>query len=143
VLKHHLTGPQKGTTEVFASGFPGYCDGINFSEDGKAVYVAIPTLRPLIMMVLPLLPDIFFGFQISLSTFVRNILIRLPPIMRPKPGKSGAVLVLDATDGSVREEFYDLQGDNVEMVTAVSEKHGKLYLGSLSNSYVGVFDPKL
>ena len=105
------------------------------------MYVAIPSPRPSIMLLLPWLPDVLFGYELRLNIFVRNLLIRLPPFLRPKPGKMGAVLVLDAKDGAVKAEYYDVEGETIEMVTAVSERNGKLYLGSLVNQYVGVFTP--
>ena len=59
ILKIRLDKSANQEKEVFAQGFPGYCDGISIGKgiDGKyKVFVAIPSPAPVSMKILKFIP---------------------------------------------------------------------------------------
>jgi hypothetical protein len=139
VLKYYLAGEKKGSMEVFSQDLlPGYCDGINYSEDESKVYIGIPSGKPAVIGLLQNIPDTVFGIDFQFNIFIRNVISVLPDFMRPKPQKIGIVLALDGRTGKITGEAYDPEGTNIELVTAVTQSGNKLFLGSLTNEFVGV-----
>jgi len=65
----------------------------------------------------------------------RSLILLLPPFI--KPVKYGCFVTLDL-DGNVITTWLDEEGDIANFVTAVEEKDGKAYLGSLKEDKVVV-----
>lgn len=136
ILRVWLDGPRKGLSEIFSNGFPGYCDGISIDESGKYVYAAIPSPKPPTQNAIQAMP-------VPIATFLRNALLALPIHIRSKIIKKvsqGCVLVIDARSGRVLRALNDEGGIVSGMITAVTPRNGKLYLGSLTNDFVAVLD---
>ena len=114
---------------------PGYCDGINYSIDGKSVLVSIPSPPPLIARLLKVVPA-------PLAYLLRCVVILLPPSLRPAPLKAGIVAILDST-GKTTDILSDPAGNVINMISSVTEdesKPGRLLLGNLEGSFVGAVD---
>jgi hypothetical protein len=134
ILKVPLQQADRHPVQWSASYLPGYCDGINYSVDGKRVYVSVPSPPPLISRVLPLLPA-------WLSHVLRCFVLAVPPFLRPGPVKAGIVVVLDAATGETLHTLTDPAGDIISMVSSITEDprvKSRLLLGTLSGNYVGV-----
>ena len=130
ILKIPLDG---SPPSVFAEGvFPGYVDGLTFSEDGRRVYVAVPSPAPAAVKLLSELRPA------RLNAFVRSIILKLPPVV--KPVKYGCFVVLDAETGGVVRTYVDGGGVGQDFVTSVAVKGGDVYLGSLKTSWVAVLE---
>ena len=143
INKFHLTGSKKGKLEIFSSDiFPGYIHGISFSLDGKYVYSTIHRPFPRYLRVLSYMPDSFWGIPIQLNKCFRNLLMLFPSLMTAgaREEKLGGIIVLNAHDGSLVEEWYDITGELMQDITSVTEAmDGKLYIGSSTNDFIGVF----
>ncbi|MEO0469573.1 MAG: SMP-30/gluconolactonase/LRE family protein [Bacteroidota bacterium] len=118
VLRHWLTGPRKGKTEVFIDNLPGFPDGI--SSNGTGIFwLALANPRnDLLDQLLP-------------HPFLRKVVMRLPDALRPQPVRYGFVFGLDM-DGKVVYNYQDPAG-GFAPVTSIQEEDGWLYLGSLSD----------
>ncbi|MFE9577761.1 SMP-30/gluconolactonase/LRE family protein [Nocardia sp. NPDC006044] len=124
VSRYWLSGPKAGTRDYLIENLPGFPDNMSLGSDGL-VWITLPTSRnPLLDRLLPL-PGI-----------LRRVVWALPEWMRPKPARTVWVLGVDFAGNVV----HDLQteGTNFAMVTGVVEHDGMLYLGSLTESAVGV-----
>ena len=130
VLKVYLEGSKRGEVEVFADGFPGYVDGVSISSTGH-VHVAIPTPAPGTADALSRIKPSW------LNRFFRTIVLALPfPI---GPVNFGCFVTLDM-QGNVLNTWVDEKGEVASFVTAVEERDGKAYLGSLTQDRVVVVD---
>jgi len=153
IIKYYITGKNKFRKEIFHSNLPGYVDNLSFSSDGKYIYAAL--FSPLPKLHMNILTSIFFkdyinifGFDIpiGINRFIRNILLRFITVMNISDRKKiGGVLVLNASTGEIVEEYYDglLSSEAAVMheITSVIESphDSKLYLGSITNDFIGVF----
>src|SRR6476659_3189633 len=126
VVRHWLTGPRSGETDLLAGNLPGYPDNIARGSDGLVwVSLASPTI--------PMLERIMTG-----PRPLRRLAWRLPEAMQPQPGRTVHVMAFD-DDGRV---VHDLRPDPADyhFVTGVREHHGRIWLGSLQEAAVAVLD---
>ncbi len=124
VTRYWLTGPKAGTSDRLIENLPGFPDNMALGSDGL-VWITLPSPRnPLLDRLLPL-PGV-----------LRRIVWALPQWVQPKPARTVWVMAVDF-DGKV---VHDLQteGTDFAMVTGVVEHEGTLYLGSLTETAVGV-----
>jgi hypothetical protein len=98
------------------------------NEKGR-VHVAVPSPAPAAIEVLSRLRPTW------LNTAVRQVVLMLPPFI--KPVKFGCFVTLDL-EGNVLKTWVDEGGEVANFVTAVEEKDGKAYLGSLKEDKVVV-----
>ena len=63
----------------------------------------------------------------------------LPRSVLPKIKPFGAVMEVDVTAGTHRL-LLDPIGRDLRMLTGVTHSKGKLYFGSLTNDFIGVYD---
>jgi len=143
VLRVWLDHGRRGEIEVFASGFPGFVDGIDRAPVGGSgstvagapagFWVAVPSPPPLSVKVLAVLPA-------AVHDIVRAAFLRLPASLRPGPVPFGCAVLIDAWTGKKLRYLVDPLGASVTYVTSAVERDGKLYLGSLTSDYVAVFD---
>nr|WP_280404230.1 SMP-30/gluconolactonase/LRE family protein [Nocardia brasiliensis] len=124
LTRHWLTGPKAGTRDLLIENLPGFPDNLGLGSDGL-IWITLPSARnPILDRLLPL------------PGMLRRIVWALPDWVQPKPAKTIWVMAVDF-DGNI---VHDLQteGTNFAMVTGVVEHEGALYLGSLTESAVGV-----
>ncbi|WP_435356772.1 SMP-30/gluconolactonase/LRE family protein [Emticicia sp. SJ17W-69] len=124
VLKHFLSGENKGKTEVFADNLPGFPDGVNIGPDG-IIWVSIPTLRiELLDKVLP-------------YPFLRKLILRIPqPEQKKHP--YGFILGFDSS-GKLIHNLQDPTG-GYSGITNVVPFQNKLYLGSINEKSIGIYE---
>lgn len=124
VSRHWLAGPRAGTTEPFIVNLPGFPDGI--TRDGRGGYwLAIYAPRVALLDALAPYP------------FLRKVIPRLPHWLGPQPQRLSMALRLDA-DGQVVDNLQFRGEGAFAPVTNVVESGGRLYLGSLAESAIGV-----
>ena len=127
------------TTVVSSEQLPGYLDGVDCSWDttnknsgGKCYAVMISAIVPL-HKLLNALPG-------PLSQFLRNVIMMLPRFLAPPVKKFGGVVEFDPASPEQPRLFLDPVGKDISGMTGVTVHKGKLYLGSLKNDYVGVYE---
>ena len=116
VLKHWLTGPNKGSTEVLIDNLPGFPDNLSVGRDGR-YWLGMPSPRNKIL-------DMF-----SENTYVRAMIQRLPAFVRPKAVAYGHVVAFDK-HGKVLMSLQDPDG-YYPITTGVLETEETLYISSL------------
>jgi sugar lactone lactonase YvrE len=120
-----LKGERAGQTDFFAENLPGFPDNLSATSDGR-FWVAFPTPRnKLLDMILP-------------YPFWRKAIFRLPEAMQPAPTRYGFIVSYDR-NGGLAANFQDPQG-RFEQITGVWEQQGRLYLSSLTENAVGVYE---
>ncbi|MFC4516608.1 SMP-30/gluconolactonase/LRE family protein [Streptomyces ehimensis] len=119
-----LTGHRAGESDVFADGLPGFPDNLS-TGPGGLIWVAMAAPRQ------PAL-DLLHRTHPAL----RRAAWALPDALRPGPKATAWVIALDSSGRLA----HDLQrpGRDFRMVTSVCEHDGRLYLGSLTESALGV-----
>jgi sugar lactone lactonase YvrE len=122
VRRHFLRGPRAGTSDVFADNLPGYPDGIARGEDGRFWVAIFSPRKPIAERLAP-------------RPALRRLLTKLPRAFWPAPERYGLVLALDR-EGRVVESLHDPGGARVHTVTAVEERGGVLYLGTLDDARI-------
>ena len=126
-----------GSVEVMADRFPGYPDGADCSHKTGSCYIPMPSSEPGIVKFLKKLPNYF-------DLIPRALVMILPKSLSPKPVKYGGIVEIipghKSQPSGIKRLIQDPRGDYFSMLTGVSEYKGKLYLGSLTNDFIGVFD---
>jgi hypothetical protein len=143
--KYHLKGEKQGTLEVVVENkdMIGYPDGVDCSWDDKNAggqsgnnnnkcYAALPSTIVPIHKLPSKVPD-------SIDVLLRTIILLLPKRLAPKTVQFGAILELDPETKEFRY-IQDPTGQDVTLITGVTKHQNKLYLGSLSNNYIAVYD---
>lgn len=126
-VKYWLKGEKKGQKEIFIENLPGFPDGI--LHNGKDTYW-IALANPRNATLDALLPYPFW----------RKVLRRFPSFLLPKPVNYGFILGVDK-NAKVLYNFQDTE-ERFGKITNVVEHGDKLYLGSLSEESIGVFEYK-
>jgi hypothetical protein len=136
-LKYHLEGEKKGQVEVILDEMIGLPDGADCSHTTGLCYAAIISSPPQILKILYSLPP-------TLNRYLRTFFMLVPKSLQPKPVNYGCFMEISPGDDKslpkVTRVVQDLNGDDLRLVTGVTEYQGKLYLGSLENDEVGVYD---
>ena len=135
-MKYHLKGEKAGQTEKVLDEFPGVLDGVDCSKTGKC-YVAMPSTVSAPLTALFSLPSF-------LNTILRTFLLMLPRNATPDAESYGGFAEIDpgSTNSQARiiSVIQDPDGSDIKFITGVTEFGGKVYLGSLHNDYIGVYD---
>jgi hypothetical protein len=71
---------------------------------------------------------------------LRTMLLMIPKQLAPKTVPYGGITVIDPETSSYVGLIQDPDGSEIAEVTAVTVHDNKLYLGSLHNDFVGVYD---
>jgi Strictosidine synthase len=127
------------TTVVHGAELPGYVDGVDCSWQHNLCYAVMPSA------IVPL-HKLWNALPGSLSHLIRTVAMVLPRRLAPPVKKFGGVIEFDptgiATTTNVTRTFLDPTGRDIGMLTGVTvgPNDGKLYLGSLQNKFVGVYD---
>jgi Strictosidine synthase len=139
--KYHLTGnkDKKGTLEIVVENdkLVGYPDGTDcsWSKEGPGsgkCYAAIPTSILPFHQLLAKLPD-------AVDLMLRMIYLLLPRHFAPRINPYGGFMEVDSKTGDFRH-IQDPNGKDMVVITGVTEHNGKLYLGSIVNNFIGVYD---
>ena len=128
ILKHWLSGPDAGQTEVLTDNLPAYPDNINTGMNGR-FWVGL--IAPRLAVI-----DRFSG-----SPFVRKILQRFPPQFRPRALPHSQVIAING-DGEVLMNLHDANA-RFPALTGVLETADTLYLTTLFGSqlpYIRIAD---
>lgn len=123
IRRYWLKGPKAGTNDIFIDNLPGFPDGVSANRRGT-FWVALFTVRnPLMDRLHP-------------SPFVKRQMAKLPRFLWPKPAPYGLVMALDEQGRPVRT-LHDPGGERVLQITSVEEVEGQLYLGNLTQDWIG------
>lgn len=134
ILKYHLQGKEKGQLDIVIENkqMTGYPDGVDCSwKTGKCYSVIASPVVPLHK----LMTRLSNAFDVAL----RTLLMSMPKSLTPAPKKYGGVIEFDPSGNGEVRYIQDPKGEDIKMLTGVTEVNGKLYLGSLENNYIGVY----
>jgi len=136
-LQYHITGNNAGSVEVVVDSLVGIIDGADCNHNTKLCYIPIPTPITTLFTVLHsrFMPR-------SVDAWLRTLLMMVPSSLAPKPKKYGGVVEfsLSSPETSVTRVLQDATGENISLITGVTEYRGKLYLGGLESKFIGVYD---
>jgi hypothetical protein len=139
VLKYHLKGPKEGTLEVLVEKLPGYPDGAACSFEMGRCFAPLPSV------VLPLFVKIS-NYPEILNRWIRTLILMLPAkvFKMIKPVRYGGVVEIPiGGGGSTNGQFKVLQdpyGKEIGMLTGVATYKNELFMGSLTNKFIGVVE---
>ncbi len=126
VVRLWLSGPRAGERDHLVTDLPGYPDNIARGSDGLVwVTIASPT-------------DPVLEWLMSGPPAVRRLAWRLPGPLQPKPKRTVRVMAFDDAGRAVHD--VSLDASDYHMVTGVREHDGRVWLGSLEEPAVAVFD---
>ncbi len=125
VRRYWLRGERKGQNDLFIDNLPGFPDGISLGSK-DIFWLAIPAPRNSLLDTLADKP------------FLRQIVLRLPAFLAPKPEPSAFVLGLDE-EGNIIHNFQEPSGKPFSTITSVEEFGGALFFGRLEGHHIGRF----
>jgi sugar lactone lactonase YvrE len=126
VVRLWLAGPRSGERDLLVQDLPGYPDNISRGSDGL-VWVSIAS--PLD----PLVERLQRG-----PMALRRAVTRIPERLQPKPKHTIRVQAYDDSGRLVHD--VDVDDAGYHMVTGVREHHGRVWMGSLHEPAIAVFD---
>lgn len=126
VVRRWLTGPRAGETDHLVADLPGYPDNIARGSDGL-VWVTIASPKD------PVVERLMRG-----PMALRRAAWRLPDALQPKPKRTARVMAFDDSGAVVHDRSFD--ASSFHMVTGVREHRGRVWLGSLVEPAVAVFE---
>ncbi len=126
VVRRWLTGERAGETDHLAADLPGYPDNIARGSDGL-VWVTVASPRD------PVVEGLMRG-----PMPLRRAAWRLPEALQPKPKRTARVMAFDDAGTVVHDRSFD--ASSFHMVTGVREHDGRVWLGSLVEPAVAVFE---
>lgn len=154
IRKYYLTGPQKGTSEIFLTGLPGHPDNLSPAEDGfwvplvttrdeknpsmMAAMQKVPLVRKFLIRLLYLIE---MPFQVLNNVFpnpyaqkITHFLGSFPSLAFTYPDRT-TILKVD-WNGNIK---FSLHGSDksVNGIAHVAEYGDYLLLGSPFNQYIG------
>lgn len=124
VHRHWLRGERAGETDLFLDNAAGFPDNLTFADGILWVSMASPRQAKIDLM----LP----------RPWLRTLTYRMPDALKPKPVKHGIVLGYD-TNGTLVHNLQDTSG-RVSITTSARYHDGRLYIGSLSEPHLAVYE---
>jgi len=129
VVRHWLTGAAAGTCDYLVPDLPGYPDNIARGSDGL-IWVTIASPRD------PLVERLQRG-----PMWLRRSVTRIPQRLQPGPKRTIRVQAYDDGGALVRDLRVDAGPDApYHMVTGVREHDGRVWMGSLHEAAVAVWE---
>lgn len=126
VVRHWLSGPRSGERDHLVTVLPGYPDNISRGSDGLIwVTIASP--------IDPLVERLQRG-----PMWLRRAVTRLPESIQPAPKRTVRVQAYDDAGRLVHD--IDLDSPEFHMVTGVRENRGQVWMGSLHEPAIAVYD---
>ncbi len=126
VNRFWLKGPRANTMEPLIENLPGFPDNIARTSRGTFWLCLFTVRNPIMDSLHP-------------SPFLKNIVARLPKFMWPKPKPYGFVLEIDG-EGKILRSLQDPDRKHLKEITGAKDDGRYLYMGSLHNDRIGVFD---
>lgn len=126
VVRRWLSGDRAGETDLLADDLPGYPDNISLGSD-SLVWVTIASPKD------PVVEGLMRG-----PMALRRAAWRLPEPLQPKPKRTARVMAFDDTGTVVHDRSFE--ASSFHMVTGVREHDGRVWLGSLVEPAVAVFE---
>ncbi len=126
-LQLTLIGKKRGEIDIFSENLPGFPDGIDPASDG-GYWISLASPRKWVVDSI-----------ISPSVWLKKFLMVAPQWMRPKPTLYGIIIKVDSK-GEIIGSYHDPSGEHLHTITNVVEYDGYLYIGSLFNDCVGLFE---
>ncbi len=130
VVRRWLTGNRAGMRDLLCQGLPGYPDNVARGSDGLIwVTIASPT-------------DSMVERLQTGPLRLRKLATKLPDKLQPKPKRSVRVQAYDDEGRLVHDIDVDAaqHGASYHMVTGVREHEGRVWMGSLHEAAVAVWD---
>lgn len=130
VVRHWISGPNRGMRDRLCSDLPGYPDNIARGSDGL-IWITIASPMDALVERLQTAPMI-----------LRKLATSLPEALQPKPRQSVRVVAYDDQGRLVHDIDIrpDEHGAAYHMVTGVREHEGTLWMGSLHEPAVARLD---
>jgi sugar lactone lactonase YvrE len=126
VVRHRLTGERAGHTDLLVGDLPGYPDNIARGSDGLIwVTIASPTDPVVERLMTGPMP-------------LRRAAWRLPAPLQPRPKRTARVMAFDDAGAVVHDRSFD--ASRFHMATGVREHEGRVWVGSLVEPAVAVFE---
>jgi sugar lactone lactonase YvrE len=126
VVRRWLSGEHAGRTDLLVDDLPGYPDNIARGSDGL-IWVTIASPKD------PVVEGLMRG-----PMPLRRAAWRLPEVLQPKPKRTARVMAFDDVGRVVHDRSFDASA--FHMVTGVREHDGRVWLGSLVEPAVAVFE---
>jgi len=126
VVRWWIAGPRKGERDFLVQDLPGYPDNIARGSDGL-IWVTIASPKDPVVERLHTAPLV-----------LRKAVTRIPEKLQPKPKETIRVRAYDDTGAVVHD--IDLADSGYHMVTGVREHQGRVWMGSLHEPAVAVYD---
>ncbi|MCW2835189.1 MAG: Strictosidine synthase [Nocardioides sp.] len=126
VVRRWLAGPRAGERDYLVRDLPGYPDNIARGTDGL-IWVTIASPKDPVVERLQTAP-----------LRVRKAVTRIPEKLQPKPKETVRVQAFDDTGALVHD--VDLSESVYHMVTGVREHNGRVWMGSLHEPAIAVYD---
>lgn len=127
IRKVWLNGYKRGESEIFMDNLPGFPDGLDRSTSGM-YWVSMASPRKKMV-------DVIFHPR----PWIKRILMYLPEILRPRPTRYGLIIRIDL-GGQIVDSYHDTSGKTLCAITNVFQYENYLYLGSLMNDAVGIWE---
>lgn len=127
VARWWIAGPRAGERDFLVRDLPGYPDNIARGSDGL-IWVTIASPKDPVVERLQTAP-----------VALRKLITRIPETLQPKPKETIRVQAFDNAGTLVRD--VDLPDSGYHMVTGVREHEGRVWMGSLHEPAVAVFEP--
>jgi len=116
VLKHWLTGPRQGETDVLLDNLPGFPDNLKTGKSGR-FWLGFAAPRNNLLD------------KLSAKPWLRKVIQRLPALLRPKAVPASHVIAFNG-DGEILMNMHDPNA-RFPTLTGVLETQRSLYLTSL------------
>jgi len=126
VVRWWIAGPRTGERDFLVRDLPGYPDNIARGSDGL-IWVTIASPKDPVVERLQTAP-----------LALRKLVTRIPEKLQPKPKRTIRVQAYD--DAGTLVHDVDLQEPGFHMVTGVREHAGRVWMGSLHEPAVAVYD---
>ena len=126
VVRRWLTGPRAGEQDFLVRDLPGYPDNIARGTDGL-IWITIASPKDPLVERLQTAP-----------MAVRKAVTRIPEALQPKPKETIRVQAYDDAGALVHD--IDLTEAGYHMVTGVREHEGRVWMGSLHEPAIAVYD---
>ena len=126
VVRRWIAGPRTGERDFLVRDLPGYPDNIARGSDGL-IWVSIASPKDPVVERLQTAP-----------LALRKLVTKIPEKLQPKPKHTIRVQAYD--DAGTLVHDIDLQESGFHMVTGVREHDGRVWMGSLHEPAVAVYD---
>lgn len=124
---------------VVDEGLTGYVDGVGCAWKGVTSTSSSKCFAVMPSAMIPIM-KLVMGVNHPWDMVLRTILMGLPKFLAPPVKRYGGLVEIEvsATKNQIRI-IQDLYGTDIGMLTGVTVFGDKLYLGSLKNDFIGVF----